>query len=438
MTATPAGSGAGAPSVPSAVNVTPERIAAARKAVISSSIGAALEWFDIIVYASFAVVIAKNFFPGGDAGLGLILTFATFTISYLVRPVGGLLIGGYGDRHGRKKALTLTLLLMMAGTVLMAAAPTHEAVGAWAGLIILVSRLVQGLSAGAEFGTATTFLIETAPHRKAYYSSWQVASQGASMFLASAFGYVLFTYLSEEDLYAWGWRIPFIVGVLVGPVGLYIRARLSETEEFRQGVRERTPVRSTLTRHLGRVLAGAACVGVATISVYLILYMPTFAVKSLGVPADAAYLGGVVAGLVTLVGVPFVGRLADRVGPARVMTWAAVAALALAWPLFKTLTSSPTVATLVGVIAVLGVIMAFYFAPLPALLTALYPGEVRTTAVSLAYNLGVTLLGGIAPLALTWLISRTGSLNSPSLYYMGVAAVSLTGLWYVRRQDGVH
>ncbi|MDI3421635.1 MFS transporter [Streptomyces luteolus] len=437
MTATPAGTPPGPPAVPAAVTVSPERIAAARKAVISSSIGAALEWFDIIVYASFAVVIAKNFFPGGDAGLGLILTFATFAISYLVRPLGGLLIGGYGDRYGRKKALTLTLLLMMAGTVLMAAAPTHQAIGAWAGLIILVSRLVQGFSAGAEFGTATTFLIETAPHRKAYYSSWQVASQGVSMFLASAFGYALFTYLSEEELYAWGWRIPFIVGVLVGPVGLYIRARLSETEEFSQGPREHAPVRSTLTRHLGRVLAGAACVGVATISVYLILYMPTFAVKSLGVPADAAYLGGAVAGLVTLVGVPFVGRLADRVGPARVMTWAAAAALLLAWPLFRALTSSPTVPTLVLVIAVLGVIMAFYFAPLPALLTSLYPGEVRTTAVSTAYNLGVTLLGGIAPLVLTWLIDRTGSLDSPSLYYMGVAVVSLAGLWYVRGQDGV-
>ncbi|MFM9373783.1 MFS transporter [Streptomyces sp. Da 82-17] len=400
--------------------------------MISSSIGAALEWFDIIVYASFAVVIAHNFFPGGDAGLGLILTFATFTISYLVRPLGGLLIGGYADRYGRKKALTLTLLLMMGGTLLMAAAPTHAAIGAWAGALILLSRLVQGFSAGAEFGTATTFLTETAPHRKAYYSSWQVASQGASMFLASAFGYTLFTYLTEEQLYTWGWRIPFAVGVLVGPVGLYIRARLSETEEFRHGPREQAPVRSTLTRHLGPVLAGAACVGVATISVYLILYMPTFAVKNLGVPADAAYLGGVVAGLVTLTAVPLVGRLADRIGPARVMTWAALAALLLAWPLFRILTSTPTVPALIGVIAALGTIMAFYFAPLPALLTSLYPPEVRTTAVSTAYNLGVTLLGGIAPLILTWLLETTDSLNSPSLYYMSTAAVSLTGLWYVR------
>ncbi|MDA3623965.1 MFS transporter [Saccharopolyspora oryzae] len=418
--------------------VTPERIAAARKAVISSSIGAALEWFDIIVYASFAVVIAKNFFPEGSGSSGLLLTFATFAISYVVRPLGGLLLGSYGDRHGRKKALTVTLLLMMVGTILMAAAPTHDAIGAWAGLIILLSRLVQGFSAGAEFGTATTFLVETAPNRRAYYASWQIASQGASMFLASAFGYVLFTYLPEEDLYAWGWRIPFIIGILVGPVGLYIRARLSETEEFSQGPREQAPVRTVLTRHIGRVLAGAACVGVATLSVYLILYMPTLATKQLGVPASAAYLGGAVAGLVTLVGVPFVGMLADRVGPARVMTWSAAAALVLAWPLFQVLVGSPTVFTLVLVTVVLGVIMAFYFGPLPALLTAMYPGEVRTTGVSVAYNVGVTAIGGVAPLVLTWLIDVTGSLNSPSFYYIGVAVISLVGLSFARRMEGVN
>jgi MHS family proline/betaine transporter-like MFS transporter len=418
-------------------DVTPERLAQARKAVISSSIGAALEWFDIIVYASFAIVIAENFFPEGDNTLGLILTFATFAISYLVRPLGGMLIGGYGDRHGRKKALTLTLLLMMVGTLLMAAAPTYSAVGAWAGVIILVSRLVQGFSAGGEFGSATTFLVETAPHRKAYYASWQVAAQGISMFLASAFGYVLFNQLSKQDLYSWGWRIPFILGCLIGPVGLYIRARLSETQEFAESTAHETPIRATLTEHIGRVLTGSACVGVATISVYLILFMPTYAVKNLGVPASAAYLGGVVAGVVTMVGVPLVGRLADRVGPAKVMFWAAIGALVLAWPLFAVVIASPTVPVLIVAIGVLGVIMAFYFGPLPALLTVLFPRDVRATGVSVAYNVGVTVMGGIAPLVLTWLIGLTGSLSAPSFYYMAVAVISLLGLGIARRRYAV-
>lgn len=415
---------------------TPQRVAAARKAVVSSSIGAALEWFDIIVYASFAVVIAENFFPAGGASLGLLLTFATFSISYLVRPLGGIVIGGYGDRHGRKNALTLTLLLMMVGAALMAVAPTYALVGAWGGVVILVSRLVQGFSAGGEFGTATTFLVETAPHRKAYYASWQVAAQGISMFLASASGYLLFTTLSRDSLYTWGWRIPFVLGILIGPVGLYIRARLSEPEEFTSRTPHKAPVRAIFTEHLGRLLTGSACIGVATISVYLILYMPTFAVTNLRVPASAAYLGGVVAGLVALVGTPFVGRLADRVGPAKVMTWAAVAALVLAWPLFSLVISNPSLAVLVVVIGLLGVVMAFYFGPLPALLTEIFPGEVRTTGVSVAYNVGVTLLGGVAPLALTWLLEVTGSLNAPSLYYMAVAVISLLGLAVARTRYG--
>jgi MFS transporter, MHS family, proline/betaine transporter len=305
-------------------------------------------------------------------------------------------------------------------------------VGAWAGVVILISRLIQGFSAGGEFGTATTFLVETAPHRKAFYASWQVAAQGISMFLASAFGYVLFTTLSKDDLYAWGWRIPFIIGILVGPVGLYIRARLSEPEEFTQRTPHEAPIRAIFTTYLGRLLTATACIGVATISVYLILYMPTFAVTSLDVPASAAYLGGVVAGLVTLVGTPLVGRLADRVGAARVMTWAAVAALVFAWPLFQIIVSSPTVPVLVVVIALLAVIMSFYFGPLPALLTEIFPGEVRTTGVSVAYNVGVTLMGGLAPLALTWLLDVTGSLNAPSFYYMVISVISLIGLAFAR------
>ena len=417
---------------PTSGTVTPERLAAARKAVISSSLGAALEWFDVIVYASFAVVIAHNFFPGGDNTLGLILTFATFAISYVIRPLGGMVLGSYADRRGRKNALTLTMMLMMIGTLIMAVAPTTSMIGPWAGVVILVSRLIQGFSAGGEFGTATTFLVETAPHKKAFYSSWQVASQGASVFLASLFGYVLNTHLSHEALYSWGWRIPFFFGIIVGPVGLYIRAKLDETDDFKTSVPEKAPLKTTLTRHLGRVLTGAAVVGVATISIYLILYMPTFAVKNLGVSASAGYLGGIVAGLVTLITVPLIGHLADRVGPARVMTWAAVAAIALAWPLFKLMVDHPSTLTLVLVVSVLGVIMAFAFGPLPALMSSLFPAEIRATGMSLSYNLGVTLLGGIAPLVLTWLISTTGSLDAPSYYYMTVAVLSLGGLWSAR------
>lgn len=413
--------------------VTPERLAAAKKAVISSSIGAALEWFDIIVYASFAVVITANFFP--DAGeYGLLYTFATFATTYLIRPLGGMILGSWADRKGRKNALTVTLLLMMVGTLLMAVAPTYAMVGVWGGVIILLSRLIQGFSAGGEFGTATTFLIETAPHKKMFYASWQIAAQGASMLLASGFGFALNTWLSEEDLYSWGWRVPFFVGLLIGPVGLYIRAKLAEPQELVATERRKSPLGTLFREHWGRLLAGAAVIGVATISVYMILYMPTFAVTNLDIPPTAAYLGGVVAGTITVFGSPWVGHLADRFGPARIMTYAAVAALVLAWPIFQLIVTLRSVVALVIAIALLGVIMAFYFAPLPGLLSSMFPADIRGSGLSVTYNVGVTLLGGIAPLVLTWLLQVTGSLNAPSLYYMAIAVLSLVGLYFVRKR----
>ncbi|MGZ2225100.1 MFS transporter [Glutamicibacter nicotianae] len=332
--------------------------------------------------------------------------------------------------------MTLTLGLMMLGTLIMAVAPPYEVAGVAGALIILLSRLIQGFSAGGEFGTATAFLIETAPHKKAFYSSWQVASQGASMLLASAFGYFLTTGLSQEALESWGWRVPFFVGLLIGPVGLYIRAKLEETEEFISTAKEKSPLGTLFVQHYGRVLAAVATIGVATISIYMILYMPTFAVTNLKIPADAAFLGGISAGIITLCGVPLVGHLADRIGPARVMTYAAVAAFVLAYPLFKLMTSKPSVIVMVIVIAVLGVIMSFYFGPLPALLSNLFPAAIRGSGLSVAYNVGVTLLGGIAPLVLTWLLDVTGSLDAPSLYYMAIAVISLLGLVVVRKRYG--
>ncbi|BDH56462.1 MFS transporter [Tsukamurella sp. PLM1] len=253
------------------------------------------------------------------------------------------------------------------------------------------------------------------------------------MMLASAFGYVLFKALTTEQLYTWGWRIPFFVGLLIGPVGLYIRSKLSEPEEFVTAKKESSPIRSALTEHLGRILTGIACVGLGTISVYLILYMPTYAVKSLQVPAAAAYLGGIVAGAVGLVGVPFVGRLADRVGPAKIMTFAAAAAIVVIVPLMQLVIGRPTVTSFVVVIALLGGIMAFYFGCLPAMLSDLFPQQIRGTGISIAYNVGVSSLGGIAPLVITWLIQQTGSKTAPGFYYMAVATLSLVGLYFARK-----
>ncbi|MCY0906062.1 MFS transporter [Arthrobacter sp. H14-L1] len=422
--------------------ITVEDRTRARRAVVASSIGNALEWFDIIVYSSFAVVISALFFqPAGSQGgqaTGILLTFGTFAVSYLIRPLGAMVLGSYADRHGRKGALTLTIMLMMVGTLIMACAPTTAVMGPAAALVILVARLIQGFSAGGEFGTATAFLIENAPDKKAYYGSWQVATQGVSMFLASVFGFTLNTFLSHDALYSWGWRVPFFFGLLIGPIGLYIRLKMDETPDFDQarGNLAKSPLRATLIQAAPRWLTCAAVVGLASVSVYLILFMPTYAVQNLHLPSYAGYLGGIISGIVTLIGAPLAGKLADRIGPVRVMMTAAVIAVVVAYPLFAILVASPSVAMLTAVQVVLGVLMAMYFAPLPALLSDMFPTNIRTTGMSISYNVGVTLFGGFAPLILAWLVTSTGSLMAPSYYYIAIALISLAGLVVMRRTFG--
>lgn len=417
---------------------SPDAVSRARKAVIASSVGNALEWFDVIVYSSFAVVISELFFPEVSGFAALMFTFLTFAVSYLVRPVGAAAIGSWADRHGRKRALSATILLMMLGTGLMAVAPTAAVVGPVAGgLWLLVSRLVQGFSAGGEFGTATTFLVESAPDRKAFYGSWQVATQGAALLLASAFGFGLTTFLSRDALYTWGWRVPFFVGMLIGPIGWYIRRRMDETEDFERAEKLDNPLGAALSTHLTRVLTAAGAVALASLSVYLILYMPTFAVKSLGLPGWAGFVGGMIAGLVTLVGTPFIGRLADRVGPARVMLVAAGAGVVLAWPLFQVLVAVPTVAVLTVVQVVFGALMAAYFGPLPGLYADLFPTNVRTTGMAVGYNVGVLVFGGFTGAIFTFLIEATGSRTAPSIYFVVIAVLSFVTVLLARRRYGV-
>ncbi len=416
------------------IDFGPDHRARARQAVVAASLGNALEWFDIIIYAFMAPVISKLFFPELGDPLGLIITFGLFGVSYLIRPIGAIVLGNYGDTHGRKAALTLTIGLMTIGVALMAFAPTYATIGVAAPLLIVFSRLIQGFSAGGEFGSATAFMTENAPDRKAFYASWQIATQGASMFMAATAGFLLYTFMSPETLHAWGWRLPFIFGLIIGPVGLWIRMNLDDTAEFTQSEKVDSPLGATFVHHMPRVLTAAACVGVATMSVYLITYLPTFAQKNLGLPPWSGYAGAIVAGLIALIGSPFVGMLADRVGQTRIMLVSAVVGLVIAFPMFALLTSAPTVRTLIVAEIILGTLMAFYFAPLPSLLAAMFPVEIRTTGMSLAYNIGVTLLGGFAPTILAWLV--TYSLRAPSFYYIAVAILSIIGLLIARRVYG--
>jgi MFS transporter, MHS family, proline/betaine transporter len=403
------------------------------RVIASASIGNALEWFDLVVYGFFAVTISKLFFPAGNETVSLLLTLGTFGVSFFMRPLGAIVLGVYADRAGRKAALTLSIMLMMTGTLLIAVMPTHASIGVWAPLGIVLARMIQGFSAGGEFGSATAFLAEHAPARRGFFTSWQASSQGLTTLLAAAFGSFLTSTISPEQMQSWGWRIPFLFGLLIGPVAYYIRRRIDETPEFLTAETTDTPLADTFANQKERLLLAIGVVVLVTVSSYLILYMPTYAVKQLGIPASAAFTAIIATGVVQLIGAPFVGHWSDKHGRTGIMLGAAGLFLLLAYPAFQLLAAHPTFGVMIGVQIALGILLTAYYGALPSLLTELFPTQTRTTGMSLGYNIAVTIFGGFAPFIITWLISVSGNKLAPSFYLVAAAAVSGAALLRIRK-----
>jgi len=409
----------------------------AGRLIAAASIGNALEWFDLVVYGFFAATISRLFFPNENETISLLITLGTFGVSFFMRPLGALVLGVYADRVGRRATLTLAITLMMLGTLMIAVMPTYAAIGIWAPIGIVIARMIQGFSAGGEFGSATAFLAEHSPNRRGFFASWQVASQGLTTILAAGFGTGLNAWLTTEQLESWGWRVPFFFGLLIGPVAYYIRTRIDETPEFLAAERTESPLAETFTQHRTRLILAIGSVVLGTVATYLILYMPTYAVKQLGIPASAAFAATLITGVVQFIFAPIVGHWSDRHGRTGIMLTSAVLFLVLMYPLFLLLRSSPTFATMMVVQFVIGVLLAGYFGALPALLTDLFPTQSRTTGMSLGYNIAVTIFGGFAPFIIAWLISISGNKLAPSFYVIFAAVISLISLIAVRKNLGL-
>ena len=415
---------------------TPPRIHPA-KAIFLASIGNALEWFDLIVFGFLSVTISSQFFPPGDATAALLLTFVTFGLSFVVRPLGAMVLGAYADRAGRMKAMVLTVGLMMLGTGIIAFIPNYAHIGVAATAGLVLARLIQGFSAGGEFGSATVFLAEQSPDRRGFFASWQVSSQGLTTLLASGFGAALSTLLTPDQLQGWGWRVPFMFGLIIGPVALYMRRAVPETAEFEAIEPSRTPMLDVLRTQRAALLGAIGVTVLANVATYIVLLMPTYAVRELGLPVGGAFTATLLTGAVQMVFAPIAGQLSDRIGRIPLMAGAATGMLVLIGPLFAWLIAAPTVATMVAVQLIYGVLLAGYFATVPALLCDLFPTRTRTSGLSLGYNIAVTLFGGFAPALVSWLIVATGSKLAPSYYVMFAAAISLSALVFVRRRFGI-
>ncbi len=403
------------------------------RAILAASIGNALEWFDFVVYGFFAGTIAKLFFPAANETMSLLVTLATFGVTFFMRPFGALVIGSYADRRGRKAAFSLTIILMTLGTALIVVAPTYSSIGIWAPLLIVAARLVQGFSAGAEFGSATAFLAEQDPQRRGFFASWQFASQGLTTVLATAFGVVLATSLTPEQMEAWGWRLPFLFGLLIGPVAYYIRQHIDETAEFKVATISTAPLREALAGSKERLLISFGAVVLSNATMYMVLFMPTYAARQLGLSASSGFIGGLLTGIVQVLLVPIVGSLSDRYGRLPIGFASAGAILVLIYPMFVWLAASPSLQTLVIVQIVIGVLLSGYTGGLPALMSELFPTRLRTTGLSVSYAFAAAIFGGFAPFISAGLIQVTGIKESPSFYVMFAAIISLTALFGARR-----
>ncbi len=407
-------------------DIAPARGKNITKLVVATSLGNALEWFDISVYAYFAVYLSKAFFPTQDSTTSLLLTFGTFALTFLARPIGGVLLGTYADRYGRKASLLLSIAMMTCGTLAVACMPTFAQIGVLAPLLIIVARLVQGFSAGGEFGSSTAFLVEHMPGRRGFVASWQFASQGISSLLGSGFGLLLSTTMSQADLESWGWRIPFLFGVLIGPVGLYIRNNI-EDATAPPADKNDTPVRNVFMEQKFRVLLAVGVIAAATSVNYLIIYMPTYVVRTLNLPPTIGYLAAFAAAIAGITFNPIAGAISDRVGRTRYIITMCVLLLIAIFPVYLVLSGKPSGAVIVLAVLVLGSLKALYLGASAALMSELFPASTRATGLGLSYNIGVTAFGGSGPAIATFLGSFALIGDLAPGYYL--TAVSLFSLW---------
>jgi len=400
---------------------------AGTRAILAASAGNLLEWYDFAVYAQFAIYIGANFFPQDSRGADVVKAFLVFGLGFVIRPLGAILIGTYGDRAGRKAALTLTILVMATGTLLIAVAPSYASIGLGAPLILLAGRLLQGFSAGGEIGSATAFLVEHAPpERKALFTAWLQGSMGMSNILGASVAFTVTALLPRAEIIRWGWRLPFFLGLAIVPVGLYLRRTLEETPVFREEVAAARAVRLPVTRLLReQPLELAAGLGVSILwaaAVYvLLIFMPIYLQRTLGFTEAQAYGGSLLENVVFVAGCFLFGALADRIGARRVQLWGAASLLVAVVPLLWWLEQARVPGVLYPVLAAFGLLAASYTGVAPTTLSNMFPARVRVTGVSLAYNVAFTVFGGFAPPAIL-AATHAGYVLAPA-WYVAVAAV---------------
>lgn len=400
------------------------------RAIAAAAVGNAFEWYDFTIYVLFAPYIARAFFPGGSSTAELVKAFLVFGVGFIARPLGAVLIGHYADTAGRKAALTLTFGIMAVGVATIAFAPTYAAIGAGAPVLILAGRLLQGLSAGGEIGGAATFLVEHAPEgTKARAAAWLQASMALSNIMGAMIGLLVHALLDEAEIIDWGWRLPFLFGLLIVPLGFWLRRTLPETQEFSQAERheatEHAPLRAVL-REWPSLIRGFAISILWGVSIYaLVIFMPVHLQQALGFSSDAAFLASLAGNLVLALMCFVSGGLADRLGHRRQMAMTIVALLMAVPLLMVVLIAMPVFPVLMIVHICFCALVGLFSGAAPAVLAQFFPAPVRASGMSISYNGAVTIFAGFAPAVITWLAASIIGPSAPAIYVSLAAAVAL-------------
>ncbi|WP_407158307.1 MFS transporter [Bradyrhizobium sp. STM 3557] len=406
-----------------------------RRAIIAATIGNLLEWYDFFAYGVLAIPMAKLFFPAQNEVTSLFLALATYGGGVAMRPFGAVVLGLYADRVGRKASLCLSMYLMGLGTALIAFAPTYESIGVAAPLLVLLARLLQGFSGAGELGSATALLVEIAPpNRRGLYASFNAASQQIGFVIAAFVVMTVNVAMTPAQIEAWGWRLPFSLGLAIVPTAIYIRSEVQESDLFLTKQRERKDRLAGAAIGTGRPLLLA----IGILSLYVVagniifVYMPTFAARKLGLPSSGALLATIVATCVMIVCTLVAAMISDRVGRKPLLLFASVTYALIIYPAYLVVTTWPSVQMLMLVQSALALLNAIYIGPLMSTIAELFATSLRATAVAVAYGLTV-MVGALSPALATWLIDFTGDSRAPA--FAIIATSLLTSLALVQFTD---
>lgn len=413
-----------------------------KKVLIASLTGSAIEWFDYFLYGTAAaLVFNKIFFPMVDPVIGLILAYLSFSLTFFIRPIGGVLFAHIGDRIGRKKTLVLTLSLMGGATVCIGLLPTYETIGIWAPVLLIALRIIQGMGIGGEWGGALLLAYEYAPEkRKGFFGSIPQAGVTIGMLMAT-FSVSLMTLFSEEDFLSWGWRIPFLLSSVLVLLGLWIRKDIDETPEFKRvkaaGQVAKAPLRDTLKYHWREVIIAAGLKVVETAPFYIFsTFVVSYATTTLSYQKSQALEAVTLGALVATVMIPLMGMLSDKVGRQRMYAVSVILLGLFIVPWFMLLDTGTHWGIVLATVLAFGVLWAPVTAVLGTLCSEIFSANVRYTGITLGYQLGAALAGGTAPLIATGLLAKYDGDWVPVAWYLAVTvALSLIAIFFARRSQ---